>query len=536
MRCTTWLLLIAVVGGCGSSSSSSFDAAPPSHVPDGGLRECAPGADESPGVVRTESGMVRGSDADGAVVFKGIPYAAPPVGDLRWRPPEPAPCWDGVREASGFGYVCMQPSASADPTSTPTGSEDCLTVNVWTPEARRGADLPVMVFIHGGYFTWGSSSRRIEGVDIYDGRALAARTGSVVVTLNYRLGALGWLGHPALSAESEHGASGNYGLLDQIAALEWVQRNIEGFGGDRSRVLLFGQSAGAISTGAIYASPLGRGLFSVAVLHSGSVGGHPRSETEGAGETLEQALGCDGIDCMRARSASEVVAALPESFDGGYGFGPSVDGYVLPARGLELIRDGLGSQVPLVAGVTADEFTTMIQNYAPEPIETAEQYRDYLVERFGAGRAAFIEEMYPLADYATPRDALVAFYGDIVFVCPTRRLARAAAEYAPVRRFVYTHTYDSGPMVRLRAGHGFDLPFVFGNFFAMTPSARELALVDEVQAAWGNLAASGDPGALGGVDWPEADGDAHLRLDVEPSVGANFHGARCDEWDRIIPP
>jgi para-nitrobenzyl esterase len=525
----TWLLLIELVGGCGSS------AMPPADGADTGPTACAAEADESPGVVRTESGMVRGVERADTIAFKGIPYAAPPVAERRWRAPDPAPCWEGVREASGFGYVCMQPSASGDPTSTPTGSEDCLTVNVWTPEARRGADLPVMVFVHGGYFTWGSSSRRIEGVDIYDGSALAARTGAVVVTLNYRLGALGWVGHPKLAAESEEGASGNYGLLDQIAALAWVQRNIEGFGGDRSRVLLFGQSAGAISTAAIYASPLARGLFSTAVMHSGSAGGHTREESEAAGETLEQALGCGGLDCMRTKSASEVVAALPESFGGGYGFGATVDGHALPARPLELIRDGRGSQVPLVTGVTADEFTTMIQNFAPEPIETAEQYREYLVARFGAQRAEVIVGMYPPADYSSPRDALIAFYGDIVFVCPTRRLVRAAAEHATVRSFVYTHTYDSGPAVRLRAGHGFDLPFVFGNFIAMTPSARESALADEVQVAWGNLAASGDPGALGGVDWPEADGDAHLVLDVEPSVGSDFRGAQCDEWDRLIP-
>jgi para-nitrobenzyl esterase len=407
-------------------------------------------------------------------------------------------------------------------------------LNVWTPDgARRGADLPVMVFIHGGYFTWGSSSRRMGGVDIYDGGGLAARAGAVVVTFNYRLGALGWIGHPELGAEDEHGASGNYGLHDQIAALAWVQRNVEGFGGDRSRVLLFGQSAGAISTAAIYASPLARGLFAAAVMHSGSGSAHPLADSEEAGRTLERALGCGGIACMRAKSASEVVAALPESFDGGFMFGTTEDGWALPARPIDLVRDGRGSQVPLVAGVTADEFTTMIQNYAPGPIDSEEQYRSFLVARFGAARAAFIASLYPVDDYPSPRDALIAFYGDLAFVCPTRRFARAAAEHAPVRRFVYAHTYDSGPMARLRAGHGFDLPFVFGNFFAMTPSARERALVDEVQAAWGNLAASGEPGALGGVEWPESEGDAHLVLDVEPSISAGFHQAQCDEWDRV---
>jgi para-nitrobenzyl esterase len=516
--------------GCGTSSMPHADS------PDTGPAACAADAAESPGVVRTESGMLRGIEHGETTAFKGIPYAAPPVGERRWRAPDPAPCWEGVREASGFGYVCMQPATSGDPGSTPIGSEDCLTLNVWTPELERGAELPVMVFIHGGYFTWGSSSRRIDGVDIYDGSDLAARTGSVVVTFNYRVGALGWIGHPALGAENESGASGNYGLHDQIAALAWVQRNIDGFGGDRSRVMLFGQSAGAISTAAVLASPLARGLFSAAIVHSGHGAAHPLSDSEAAGQTLERALGCDGLECMRRRSASEVVTALPESFDGGYAFGPTVDGWALPDMPIELVRAGRGSQVPLIAGVTADEFTTMIQNYAPGRIETEEAYRSYLVDRFGAARAGFIANLYPVRDYPTPLDALIAFYGDVSFVCPTRRFVRAAAAHAPVRRFVYAHTYDSPPIRAKRAGHGLDLPFVFRNFFAVEPSARELALADQVQAAWGRFAASGDPGAVGGVEWPESDGDSHLVIDVEPAAGAEFHKAQCDAWDEVIPP
>jgi para-nitrobenzyl esterase len=527
MKATTLLLFLAV--GCGSSSM------PPADSPDTGPAACAAGASESAGVVRTESGMVRGFERDGAVVFKGIPYAAPPVGDRRWRAPDPAPCWDGVREASGFGYVCMQPAESGHPDSTPIGSEDCLTLNVWTPEARRGADLPVMVFIHGGYFTWGSSSRRVGGVDVYDGAALAERTHSVVVTFNYRVGALGWIGHPALGAENERGASGNYGLHDQIAALAWVQRNIDGFGGDRSRVMLFGQSAGAISTAALYASPLARGLFSAAVMHSGTGAAHPRTESEEAGLSLQHALGCDGVECMRRKSAAEVVTALPESFDGGYAFGPTVDGWALPDRPIELVRAGRGSEVPLIVGVTADEFTTMIQNYAPGSIDTEEAYRNFLVARFGAARAAVIARLYPVASYPTPRDALIAFFSDVSFICPSRRYARAAAEHAQVRRFVYAHTYDAGPLAAFRAGHGLDLPFVFRNFFSVTPSERELALADEVEAAWGRVAAGGEPDAVGGVEWPES-ADEHLVLDVEPSLGSNFHGAQCDQWDALIPP
>lgn len=217
------------------------------------------------GIVKTEAGYVSGTSEGGLWIYRGIPYAAPPIGDLRWRPPAPVQPWDGTREAKEFSAACPQP-ASADPSSgdTPANtSEDCLYLNVWTPAKSAGEKIPVMVFIHGGAFGQGAGS-----ISLYDGTALAKK-GVIVVTLNYRLGALGFLAHPQLVKESTNGSSGNYGLLDQLAALDWVQRNIAAFGGDPSRVTIFGESAGASSILLHLVSPQSRGLYQQAIVESG---------------------------------------------------------------------------------------------------------------------------------------------------------------------------------------------------------------------------------------------------------------------------
>jgi para-nitrobenzyl esterase len=492
--------------------------------------------------VRTEAGLVAGQRLGTTQVWKGIPYAAPPVGPLRWRPPQPPISWPGVRAATGFGYACMQGGTSHDPDGTPLGSEDCLTLNVWAP--ARSGPLPVMVFVHGGYFTWGASSYRRAGVDLYDGRELAERASVVVVTVNYRLGPLGFLAHPAFSAEDEHGSSGDYGLLDQMAALGWVKRNIARFGGDPARITLLGQSAGAISTGALVASPQARGLFGRALLHSGNARAIPQARAMAGGDQLTRVLGCDRAGpaaavafCLRSRSASAIVAALPESFSGGYMYAPVVDGWVLPDQPLALIARGAHNRVPLVIGTPRDEFTTMAGAYLARPLASEQEYREALAARFGSRGAELLAAHYPSAAFPTPQDAYVAALGDVAFVCPSDELAQAAAgaQREPVWRFEYAHGWDAGPLVPLRAGHAMDLYLVFRNWprAYLSPTPREAALSDTIIGYWSRFARSGDPNGAGAPAWPrwQTFAPAHLVLDLLPGSRGGLTSPRC-AWPR----
>ena len=487
-----------------------------------------------PEVVVTDRGAVRGVRVGGTLAFKGIPYAAPPVGPLRWRPPRPAAPWRGVRDATGYGYVCMQSQASADPDGTPMGSEDCLTLNVWRPAAS--GPLPVMVYVHGGYFTWGSSSLRRQGVDLHDGRQLAERAQVVVVTMNYRVGPMGFLAHRALAAEDEQHTTGNYGLLDQIAALEWVKRNATAFGGDPARVTVFGQSAGAISIAALIASPRARGLFAGAIMHSGSHAAAPLQLAQTGGDTLARKLGCAGdadvVACLRSRSASAVITALPESYHAGYKFSPVVDGVVLPDRPLEIVRRGAHHHVSLMVGTTSREFSTMVHNYLVKPITSEADYRQAVQQRFGK-HADSVLAQYPTSAYASPLEAFEALMGDIGFVCPSDGLAQAAsaAQAPPVWRFVFAHTYETGTVARFGAGHGLDLILVTRNYPAawaqLTPA--ELALSDTLIGYWSRFARTGDPNGAGAPAWPryDAKGRRHLVLDVPIREAAGGREAEC---------
>lgn len=492
---------------------------------------------ERDGVVLTTSGAVRGRLVDGIGVWKGIPYAAPPVEDRRWRPPAPAIAWDGVREATGFGAVCVQTPGPDEPDGTAVGSEDCLTINVWSPAPARGAARPVLVFVHGGYFAWGTASARGRGVDRYDAATLARATGAVVVTFNYRVGPFGFLAHPALAADDPHGASGNYGLADQLAALAWVQGEIEAFGGDPARVTVFGHSAGAISVAALVASPLGRGLFAGAIMHSGSAGANPKDRAEALGVEVAEALGCDDVACLRARSAAEVMAAGPYRFQGVH-WGPSVDGWILPDAPLALIARGAGSRVPLTIGVTANEFTTMIANYLTAPVVTEEEYTAW-VRAWFPGIAARVIATYPMARYPSAIAAIVDLMGDVAFVCPSRRLARAAAAMQETRRFVWRHGLAGGPGAAYRAGHGIDLLFLFGTFEATTATtAEERVLGETLRRAWGRIAAGEAPGGDGLPAWPvyDAERDTALEIDGLSTLGDGFHREACDVWDSFGRP
>lgn len=513
MRAT--MTVVVVLAGCGGALP----------LPDAGAGVDAGGADAgagdagTPGVVVTRQGAVRGEQAGGTWSFKGIPYAAPPVGALRWRPPADAAAWSGVRDALAFGASC--PQRSADGGST--GDEDCLTLNVWTPVERPPAPAPVLVFVHGGAHFAGASS-----VPVYDGRALSEAGDAVVVTLNYRLGALGFLAHASFGAENASGASGNYGYLDQLHALRWVQDNVAAFGGDPARVLLFGQSAGGYGVCMQLASPLARGLFSRAMILSGGCTAMTKAVAETSGAGIAGRLGCSGAGvaaCLRAKSVAELLA-LPVN-DGqadSVRAGPVIDGWFLPTHPLGRLS---GNTVPVIVSTTKDEYTNQLGLYGgSRPVATAAEL-DQVVRQLFTTRADEVLARYPLADYASPNEALIALLSDANFICPARAASQELAlSGKPVWRAVFSHTLEQGPLRSLRAAHGFDLVFGFRNFRGYPVTAAELRLADTVSGAWLRFARDGD------AAWPayESARDNHLVLDEPTSTGEGIRTAQCDFW------
>jgi para-nitrobenzyl esterase len=408
------------------------------------------------------------------------------------------------------------------------GSEDCLTLNVFTPDTRPITFAPVLVFIHGGFFAWGSSSHRLEGVDVFDGRSLASRLNAVVVTLNYRLGPMGFL-------------FGNFGLEDQIAALEWVKRNITAFGGDPSRVTLSGHSAGAISTVALTASPRARGLFSRAIVFSGSGYAKPRALVAAAEHDLAERVDCghakDALACLRSRTGTEITAAAPEAFAAGNGYAPFIDGALLEASPSELFRTKRALPVPMIIGTTSNEFSTMLHAVISKPIMTDADLEEAIANRRGTpeGTRAVLAQ-YPLGAYASRQELLTAVWSDATVVCPTRWLTRAVAALEPekVWRFVYAHAYENPVLHPLGAGHGMELALVFRNLqatFRLSPA--ETGLGDAFTDALGHFVRDGNPG-MGVIAWSpyDATSDSYLEVDTPPTEKHGLRTAECDFWER----
>jgi para-nitrobenzyl esterase len=513
------------------------------------------GDDLGPLDVELDTGVVRGADdGNGVRSWLGIPYAAAPVGELRWKPPRRAPGWDGVREATAPGFKCPQNTVI----TSGGGAEDCLNLNVWTPSPRPTRALPVMVWIHGGAFVFGSG-----GDPFYAGAELARTRDVVVVTINYRLGGLGFLAHPALAAEDPaHPTSGNYGLLDQLAALEWVQRNIVGFGGDPDNVTLFGESAGGFSTCVHYASPATSRLFHRAIVQSGACtsGGleQPRERAEADGLALAEALGCPGTDaaalaCMRDRIDYAILdaTALPpisQQPPGGFFYAgavppntlPNIDGVVLPAPIEDRLAAGGYPARPLMIGTNGDEGTLFLSSILASPVTDEDQYLAALGRRFGDDKAARIAETYPVADYSSPSAALAEISGDAFFVCPARRNARAiaaAAPGAPIYRYTFERALEQPLIADLGAFHSAEIAFVFGGeTFPLGKVGSADALSRAMQGYWTRFAATGDPnGGDAPVAWPsyDASSDPHLVLDVPVSAAAGLKPAICDFWDAL---
>jgi para-nitrobenzyl esterase len=492
----------------------------------GGSTIVAVPADAAPDLlVQTQSGAVLGHlEVGSSEAWEGIPYAAPPVGSLRWRPPSSVSPWSGTLEASQPGAPCIQ----LDTPSTVLGSEDCLYLNVYRPEGSTSdAHLPVMVHLHpGGNWFFHAFT---------DASAFVAH-GVIVVTLSYRLGIFGFMAHPALTAEGG-GSSGEYGPLDQLAALRWVRDNIEGFGGDQHNVTLFGSSAGSNDAVALMASPLSRGLITRAAIQGEQfeqLTGISRfitvADAEQFGLDAEALVGCDSssdvLACMRATPADQLVVAIGQGEAAVW-----IGGVVLPEPPIDLVAEGT---VPLLIGFDREEWSSFVLPL-PDPYRQVDWVRDTNA-LVGAKRGDAARKLYPVATYGSREWSYITMRTDAVLGCPTRRLANAVT--APTWRWLYTHTYENDPFfAQFRAGHLLEDDLLWHQFelFGYTPTPAEEVLADNMTVYWTNFAKTGDPNGSGLPVWPQYDHVTEPTLTFDDPIGVQtlYHAQECGFMDAL---
>ena len=467
-----------------------------------------------PVTVKTAQGAVTGDAAGGVASFKGIPFAAPPVGALRWMPPQPAAAWKTARDATKFGAVCPQPvtgTAGGGTSAAMVQSEDCLTLNVYAPAGAKAA--PVMVWLHGGGHRIGASS-----LPYYDGTTFAKR-GVVLVTVNYRLGPLGYFAHPALTGAAKADAPlGSYGGMDQQAALKWVQANVTAFGGDPANVTLFGESAGGDSTLTLLANPArSRGLIAKAIVESGGGWGRPvtlaDAETDGAAiATAAGATATADAAALRALPADKLLAAPAARF------GPIVDGRFFTSAPAFAFATGTALDVPLVIGANSDEGSLIGEARAYERL---------------AQTAGDLTAVRPVYGIDNDKTLLRAIFGDFVMVGPARFLARSAASGAPAWLYHFSYVPEAARGFMPGASHGLEVPFVFNTLDSidrlasvLTPNDR--AQADKLNACWVAFATTGTP-CKGSVDWPAYGADDRLvEFGTETAIRTNFRKAQLD--------
>ena len=508
-----FMLVLAVLASVLASAPTGASAAPKSPV------------------VGTDKGPVRGVAIGDMQAFLGIPYAAAPIGDLRWRPPQEHAGWHGVLDASGFGAHCPQ---VATPYGTPSTTEDCLFLNVFTPaKTNHGRPhlLPVMFWIHGGGLVVGLS-------DGYDPAKLVAQD-VAVVTINYRLGELGFLAHPALAAESPTGASGNYGLMDQQAAMRWVQRNIRAFGGDPDNVTIFGESAGGLSVHSQLASPVAAGLFHKAIVESGaySLIQPTLAVAEAAGTAFATGAGCPGqtAACLRSLSVAAILAAQTAPT-----MVPNLDGFVLPLTVRSAFTSGQFNRVPVIEGSNHDEWRLFVaQTEATTHVPlTAAGYVPAIAATLGVPLpvAAGIALEYPLADYPSPSVALGAVGTDVVFSCNARISSRLLSTFVPT--YQYEFNDPNAPMLFFPpvsfptgAYHASELQYIFDltgtpiTSPGLTPAQQNLS--DAMVGYWTRFARVGDPNSAVEPAWPRYGMSDQLQS-LEPSMPTTKTGFAVD--------
>jgi len=533
---TTHLRRAPLAGVCAALTgltvaAASAQAVDTSLAAAGSISRAAP-------IVRIEGGAIGGAAVSGGYEFLGLPYASPPTGALRWRPPQPPADWDGIRDATQVGPSCPQPASPFAP--PPPFSEDCLYLNVYTPTLRRDGDKPVLVWIHGGGFTE-------DGARNYDGSKLAA-DGTVVVTINYRLGALGFLAHPALASRAG-GPAGNYGLMDQLAALRWVKRNIAQFGGDPHNVTIAGESAGGVSVLDLLVSHRSRGLFQRAIVQSGAFAltQQPLPAAEAAGEAFAAKAGCPDqtAECLRKLPVDALVNNFPGAAIPGV-----IDGRILTESIGTALANGRFAHVPILNGINHDEELIFVAGlhvtvsggtFVPVPEEpvTADNYTPDIAAVLGVStaRAAAIAAEYPLDAYPSPDVALSTLVSDANFACPALQIDRWTAERVPT--FAYQFNDDSAPErfapLPPAATHSSELQYIFDQPNAPIPgtlSANQQALAAGMRAAWASFAANGDP-STPTLSWPlfNQGGQVMSLVPPQPQVWTGFPDAHhCSFW------
>jgi para-nitrobenzyl esterase len=493
-----------------------------------------------PDIACTPQGAVRGVVEGDMLAFKGIPYARPPVGALRWKPTEAAEGWSGVRDGSHFGPICPQIIGQEI-----KGDEDCLTVNVWRPRVKPAQPLPVMVWLTGGgnHSLSGQGSAGFGGLT-YSGEKLVPQ-GVVFVSYNLRLGVLGFLTHPALDAERPEKISGNYGSLDQIAMLRWLKANIAAFDGDPNKVFLFGTSAGGGNICALMTSPLTRGLIHGAAMQSSVPNGcelQTLDNARGTGVKVAAAAGCDAAAdiaaCLRGKSVAEIVSAVPGTFTVlPRIYGPNVDGHIFPDQPLRLIMEGKYPSMPVIIGNTSEE--TMPWADTAGRVTDDASYAAAIDRVFGAGSRERILAQYPLKSYPTPRLAFMRVTTDSEFTCQSRRVARAFSktQREPVYRYIFTQVQENDPALKAAGvAHTAEHAFLFPGKYQ--PTEAEAAIQRRMAGYWARMARTGNPNGGNDPQWPAStvENDSYLEIGEATAAMKGPAEAKCDFWDTVPFP
>jgi len=491
--------------------------------------------------VEVEQGKLQGVDDSGVKIFKGIPFAQPPTGNLRWKAPQPAKDWEGVRQANQFGPRCMQRSIFGDMVFRSDGmSEDCLYLNVWTPAKSEDADLPVLVYFYGGGFIAGDGSE-----PRYEGESMARNKGIVTITINYRLGVFGFLSHPELTAESSNSASGNYGLLDQAQALKWVKENVAAFGGDSDKITIAGESAGSISVSALMVSPLSRDLFRGAIGESGSILGalsaRPLDQGEKVGEKFASILGAQSLSEMRKLSADSLLATTAQQ--NVPRFPITIDGHLFPKSPYKIFENGQQSQVPLLVGWNSGEsnYQAILRGQKPTP----QNYKN-AVRQLYDDKADQILNYYPASNKKEVIESATALASDRFIAFSTWKWSNMQSKTSdqPVYRYYYSHPRPaakaSDDTSRAEfAVHSAEIEYAMGNLptnkvYEWTPADYKVSNI--MQNYFAQFIKTGDPNGLGVPTWvPLTKGDTRhfMRIDVNTRLRRVQHRERYQFLDQL---